>query len=341
MYTVSPASGRIGSGECLKIQGEYHLILWVYEWCWKNTHVITVLRKLVDVEPPAHIICTDTLSLLGTVIYPDQEHLSSNDVVRIHYSLRLFHWFWLLYLQWTAAWDNKRAIFQRRLPILFIPRQGFTPEEELIKARQGLFDRLQDTKAFETVDRLRQTQANEADTSWEQLTEAQEDMVSLTIWCLEPHGLYPTLIQLLMCLLADSTVVALSGTKHDSRAMIEEQPDRSRLSSIAFLPATDIGTTARYLTYITSLECPKCRINWRTHLKLEALPGSSEICGVYEFTLEDDQERVTEHCLMLPWLNQMLYSSTLVTDSSENSIRGWAGWIWLPGNSFDAVTLCG
>ena len=47
-----------------------------------------VIRKPVDVEPPEQETCTDTFSLLSTVIYPEQDHLNLSDVVRSH---------WLIY----------------------------------------------------------------------------------------------------------------------------------------------------------------------------------------------------------------------------------------------------
>ena len=49
---------------------------------------LLVIRKPMEVEPPEQEICTDTFSLLSTVIYPEQDHLNLSDVVRSH---------WLIY----------------------------------------------------------------------------------------------------------------------------------------------------------------------------------------------------------------------------------------------------
>ena len=89
MYTVSPASGRIESGGCLKIQGEHYSLSDYTSGQESDTYVTTVLRQLADMEPPAQEVCTDALSFLGTVIHPDQTDLDLVDIVRIHWPLLL------------------------------------------------------------------------------------------------------------------------------------------------------------------------------------------------------------------------------------------------------------
>ncbi|KJA21113.1 hypothetical protein HYPSUDRAFT_203295 [Hypholoma sublateritium FD-334 SS-4] len=140
MYTVMPANARIEPGECLEIQ---------------------ILRVPVDVEPSVQEIYPDAFSFLCTAIHPGQDHLDLSDV-------------------WAAATSNKRAIFQKKLPVLFIPQGGLTPEEELIKARQGLFDRLRDIEALEEVGRLSllgKDEIDEGDAYWEQLNDARKALI--------------------------------------------------------------------------------------------------------------------------------------------------------------------
>lgn len=111
-------------------------------------------------------------------------------------------------VQWVAANSNKQAVFHKKLPVHFISQNGLTPEEEIIKARQGLFDRLQDLEALEIVgiSNLRgQGEANEG-----QPTEAQEASVSLIQTpCLVPN--------IDVGLLADPRMAALGCPKYDSK----------------------------------------------------------------------------------------------------------------------------
>ncbi|KJA23426.1 hypothetical protein HYPSUDRAFT_201443 [Hypholoma sublateritium FD-334 SS-4] len=140
MYTVMPADARIEPGECLEIQ---------------------VLRVPVDVEPSVQETYPDAFSFLCTVIHPEQDSLGLSDV-------------------WAAATSNKRAISQKKLPVLFIPQGDLTPEEELIRARKGLFDRLRDMEALEEVGKLSmlgKDEIDEGDAYPEQLDDAQKALI--------------------------------------------------------------------------------------------------------------------------------------------------------------------
>ena len=80
-----------------------------------------------------------------------------------------------------AAESNKHAIFQKKLPVLFIPWRGLTPEEELMNQRKGLFDRLQDMEALEDAGGSNTRglgETSEGNVYPTQITEAQRALVS-------------------------------------------------------------------------------------------------------------------------------------------------------------------
>lgn len=45
-------------------------------------------------------------------------------------------------MQWEAIESEAKEVFYRRIPVLFIPFNGLTPEEEATRDQQGPYDRM-------------------------------------------------------------------------------------------------------------------------------------------------------------------------------------------------------
>lgn len=45
-------------------------------------------------------------------------------------------------MQWEAIEDEAKEVYRQRIPVLFIPFSGLTPEEEAIRDQRGPYDRL-------------------------------------------------------------------------------------------------------------------------------------------------------------------------------------------------------
>ncbi|KJA13641.1 hypothetical protein HYPSUDRAFT_49730 [Hypholoma sublateritium FD-334 SS-4] len=125
---------------------------------------IKVVRQPVEKDPTLEDECIDVFGFLCTIIDP-KENLELIDI-------------------WKRA-EEQGAIFQKELRVRFIPWRGLTPEEELMQAQQGVFDRLmkEDDEEYEkeVAKKLGQGQENN-EAGEELLTKAQE--ASIRKWLL-------------------------------------------------------------------------------------------------------------------------------------------------------------
>lgn len=100
-----------------------------------------VVRRWILGEPSPAEQPSDVIGVQGTVIKAGQENSALSDVVGT--LLRVLYGFHpQVTMQWEAVENKTEEVFCQRIPILLVPFNELTPEEEATRDQQGPYDRL-------------------------------------------------------------------------------------------------------------------------------------------------------------------------------------------------------